>query len=236
MVKNPQAVAAAQSAIAALGGASFYSTTSGVTAQGNLTAGTGGISGAVSWENAGTEFKYVRPGPNGPITFVSAHGNPVIVDGNAVQQQLANLAVVEFPVHLPAVALAAELNNPNVSFSVQTVTIGGTPAVAVSTVDMTDTMTAAMCQQTWYLNPATFVPFRVDYLAAAVGNGSNTMPTTILLSNYQNVSGFQVPFQIVTMANGQQISQVTLTSVRVAVQVPATDFDPPTTNATAGAQ
>jgi hypothetical protein len=234
--RDPQAVGVIQSSIAALGGAAYYSQTSGVIAQGTITAAPAAVSGQITRENQGPEFMEQRPGPNGPILFLSGHGNPAIVANGNIQQGIGQLAMNYFPLHLPAVGLNNALNNPNLSVSsIQQTTMNGESAIEISTVDDTSSLSAAICQQTWYFDATTLLPFRVDYLTSDVSNALNTMQETTLLSNYQQVSGALIPFKIVTFLNGQQISETDLTSVQLDVSIPSSDFDPPTTSTT-GAQ
>jgi len=228
VVRDPQALALIQKAIQGLGGISFYSQTNGVAAQGTLNAAAGAISGPIVWEWAGAEFRYQRPGANGAVVFVSGHGNPALSDSGKVRRGIGHLAMVTFPIHLPAVALAASLNNPNVSISsIQSVSINGVNALMISFVDQTDLLSSAICHQTWYFDPTTFVPFRVDYLTSDANDALNTVQEYSLLSNYHNVSGVSVPFHIVTFFNGQQVEDVALTSVQLGASIPSTDFEPP---------
>ena len=49
-----------------------------------------------------------------------------------------------------------------------------------------------------------------------------------LFSNYQKVSGATIPFLVTTLADGQEIEQVTFTSVVIGGSIPITEFDAPT--------
>jgi hypothetical protein len=230
--RDANAIALLSRAVATLGGSASYSQTSGVVARGNLTAATGGISGPILWENAGTEFRYERPGPNGSIIFVSGHGNPAIADGGKVQRNIGHVAMVTFPWHLPSVVLASQLRNANVQVAAtQQVTLDGASAIKLSLNDETDELSATICKQDWYFDSATLLPTRVDFLAAEVHNALNNAKMTVLLSDYRSVSGALIPFHMVTLFEGQQISDVALTSVQLNVSIPTTDFDARATTA-----
>jgi hypothetical protein len=128
VVRDSPSLAVIQKAIQALVGTESYSQTNGVIARGTLEAAPGGISGAILWEWAGSEFHYERPGPNGTVVvFASGHGSPALSEDGKTQRSLDHLAMVTFPVHLPSVALAAIFSNPNVSFGTpQQATVNGT--------------------------------------------------------------------------------------------------------------
>src|SRR2546426_7267260 len=193
--RDAQAVALLNRAVAALGGTGVYSATNGVIARGTLTASTGGISGPIVLENAGTEFRYERPGPNSPIVFASHHGNPGIADSGKVRRNIGHLAMVDFPAHLPGVVLAAHLNNSRIQVTAaQQVTLDTAPAIKISLNDQTDELSSIICKQDWYVDPATLLPPRVDYLASEANNALNTAKMTVLLSDYRPVSGQLIPF------------------------------------------
>lgn len=226
--RDANAVALLSSSVTTLGGTGSYSATNGIIARGNLTAAAGGISGPVLWENAGSEFRYERPGPSGSIIFVSGHGNPAIADSGKVQRNIGHLAMVNFPWHLTSIVLASELSNAKVQVAaLQQVTLDGVSAFKVSLNDQSDSITSVICKQDWYFDPATLRPTRVDFLAAEVHNALDNARMTVLFSDYRSVSGLQIPFRIVTLFEDRQISDVALTSVQVNASFPTTDFDAP---------
>lgn len=228
VVRDPQSLAVIQKAIQALGGIGSYSQTNGVIARGTLEAAPGGVSGPILWEWAGSEFRYERPGANGAVVvFASDHGSPALSEEGKTRRSLDHLAMVTFPVHLPSVALAAIFNNPKVSLGTpQQTTVNDTSALTISVVDQTNELSSKICRQTWYFDPATLLPFRVDYLTSDANNALNTMQQYSLLSDFHNVSGILVPFHIITFFNGQQDQDVTMTSVEVGVSIPISDFEP----------
>ncbi len=226
--RDTNAIALLSRSVTALGGTGAYSATNGVIARGTLTASPGGISGPILWENAGAEFRFERPGPSGTIVFVSGHGNPGIADGGRVRRNIGHLAMTNLPPHLVAATLASHLANSAIQISaVQQVTLNGTSALKVSTVDTSDELSVIICKQDWYLDPNTLLPLRVDFLASEARNALDTAKMTYLFSNWQNVSGVLMPFQVVTLFEGQQIFTVTFDSIQIGVSIPAADFDVP---------
>jgi hypothetical protein len=230
-VRDPNTVALLGRAVASLGGPAANSQTNGIIAHGTLTASAGGISGPIVWENAGTEFRYERPGPKGPIVFLSGHGNPAIADGGRVRRNIGHLAMTNLPPHLIAQTLASHLANSTIQISaVQQVALDGTPALKISTIDATDELSAIICKQTWYLDASTLLPLRVDFLASEARNALDTAKMTYIFSNWHNVSGVLMPFQVATLFEGQQVFTLSFDSIQIGVSIPATDFDvPPTT-------
>jgi hypothetical protein len=226
--RDANSLAVLNTTVSALGGTANLSQTNGIVALGNLVASPGGVSGPVKWENMGSEFRYERPGPNGPIVFVSGHGDPAILDGGAIRQGIVHQAMVVFPWYLPGIVLSSQANNPNVSVQgKQSVTVNGVAAIKISTVDQTDDLSAVICKQDWYLDATTLLPFRVDYLDPDRDNALNTVQMTTLLSDYRQVSGVLIPFHITTFFQSQQIWDVTLTSVQLGQPIPSSDFDVP---------
>jgi hypothetical protein len=225
VARDAKAIGLVQTIVQALGGTSFYSATSGVVARGTLTSASGAISGPIVWEWAGTEFRYSRPGPSGSIIFVSGHGNPAIIEGSVIRRGIGHLAMVTYPFHVPSVVLGTLLKNQNVSISsMQTLSLDGVSATAISFVDQTDELSSVICRQTWYFNPQTLVPIRVDYLTSDANNALNTIQESILLSDFRNVSGISIPFHMITFFNGQQIEDTVFTLVEIG-PVPNAEFD-----------
>ena len=214
------------SIVNSMGGASI-SSSNGIVATGNLASTSGGHSGSVRWETMGSEFRYERPGSNGTIVFVSGHGNPAILDNGTVRRKIGHLAMTTLVPHLPVIPLSNSLANPAVEVSApQQVSLGGSvSALKISFIDHTDELSSVICRQDWYIDPNTFLPLRVDFLASEINNALNTAKMTYLFSNYKTDSGVAVPFTITTLFEGQQVSQLDLSSVQVNAAIPATDFD-----------
>src|SRR5262249_18991015 len=110
---------------------------------------------------------------------------------------------------------------------VQPVSLDGVAALKVSTVDLTDDLSAQICKQDWYFDPNTLLPVRVDFLTSQISNALDTATMTYLYSNYQNFSGISFPLHVVTLVSGHQIEEVTFASVQVGASIPPTEFDAP---------
>ena len=132
--------------------------------------------------------------------------------------------------HLSVIVLATALNNPNVEVaSPQRVLLNSSPAIQISLVDKKDELSALICKQDWYLDAQTLLPVRVDFLDSDIHNALSTVKMSYVFTNYQRVSGLAVPFTVDTLIDGQQISEITFTSIQ-AVSIPLSDFDvPPST-------
>ena len=140
------------------------------------------------------------------------------------------------PPYLPFVALAAALSNTNVQIAApQQVALGSSSVIQISFVDKTDDVTSVICKQDWYFNPQTFLPVRVDFLSSEIHNALSTVKMSYVFSNYKLVSGTAIPFTVDTFTDGQQISEITFTSVQIGAPIPSSDFDVPATT-TGGAQ
>lgn len=233
--RDTSSVALLTRTISAMGGSTSASATTGFITKGNLTVSPGGVSGQVTWENAGAEFRYEQPGPNGQIVFVSGHGNPAILDSGKVQRKIGHLAMTNLAPHLAAISLVNSLNSTATEISSpQQVTISGLTAIKISFVDHTDELSSVICKQDWFFDQNSLLPLRVDFLTSEMYNALNTVKMSYLFSNYQNVSGVLIPFTVITLFDGQQVSQLDITSVQVGASIPTTDFDV-TTATSAGA-
>ena len=99
--------------------------------------------------------------------------------------------------------------------------------VKISFRDTTDELTSIICRQDWYFDAATLLPLRVDFLTAEAHNALNTAKMSYLFSNYQAISGVQIPLQVVVLFEGQQILELTFQSVQIGVTLSPSDFDAP---------
>jgi hypothetical protein len=208
---------------------------SGILAIGNIQVAPAGISGPVKWETQGSEFRYDRPGPNGTISFVSGHGSPGIVEGGKVQRHIIHVVMNNLAPHTVAGTLASLLSNPAIRVTApQQITVNGLAATKISTTDTTDELSAVICKQDWYFDPKTLLPVRVDFLTSEVHNAIDTAKMSYLFSDWRSVSGVLMPFQVVTLFEGQQTSVTTFGSIQIGVAIPAAEFDVPAA-ATGGA-
>lgn len=228
ITRDPQALAAVQAAITAMGGAANLSQIRTAVVQGTSEPTSGGDTDSASfiWTWASGEFRMENQSAAGSHTTFSGHGHPVDVrDGTsmAMGQQLLRS---ELPFHIPALALATVLNNPDYSLAViATTTVDGKSTLHVHASDDSDAIGQQVTPQEWYFDESSGLPVRVEYRFPFDGNPKHWILTAIDFANYQAANGTLVPFQLGFTVNGYS-SLATVGSVIFNVGVAATEFDP----------
>ena len=230
-VRDPNALAVIRQAVVALGGSAIGQVqdcvTTGTT---QAFAGSGLTSGSFTWKNSGREFRYENPGPSGLRIFASGHGKPALEDGGAVMPLSPQAGVGSFPPHLLALVLVRALASPRVSVQMLGAgVVGGRPAIRVQvSLGVSTAKGGSSNGQQWFFDASSGLPLRVEYAVAADGAPGVTAVAAAEFSNYRPLSGVMIPFQIVTYADGQQMSVVTLSSVAFNTGIAASEFDLPT--------
>ena len=71
---------------------------------------------------------------------------------------------------------------------------------------------AQMTSINYYLDSQTAIPWAITFPIHDDHNINGTVPVEIVFTQYQAVSGIQVPFQVTRMLNGSPQLQITITS------------------------
>jgi hypothetical protein len=228
-VRDPQAIAVLQSAITALGGTSAVAAITDATVVGTEqdVSNPGGPAATFTWQSAGSEFRFTTQNSNGPYIALSGHGTPA-------QQKQGNwlpwpyhVARTCQPFYLPAVALYAELQDPNHTLTyVGPVTVNGNSAIKIHTFDASDKVGPLVTPQDWYFDPVSFLPLRVDYLFPYQDDANHASPLSMGFANYQNVGGILVPYQLqLQLISASTVA--TITSATFNAGLSSSTFDPP---------
>ena len=233
--RDPQAIALFQQSIAAMGSNVAATQVQTVVAQGSLVSapGSNAPTGTFTWEDqfgpSGHEFASTVQSGSTTQKFVSGHGSPGFISPSGVHNLKPYVANSRLPVHLPVMVLAGLLANSscNISSIVRT-SLSGSPALQIKVHSDTDFITQITSVQTWYFDPITGLPLRIEYRVP-----DNSMPHkfavfTADFSDFRTVQGLAVPFKIAIAEDGTPESIITLSSVAINSPISTADFDLPT--------
>ena len=233
--RDSQAVSLFQKSITAMGGNVAVTQVQTVVAQGSLVAapGSSGPTGTFIWEDqfGASSHEFASTFQSGPSIkkLVSGHGSPGFVSGSTVHKLKPHVAATRVTVHLPAVVLSGLLANQNCSLSsISQATINGSSVLQVQVHTDTDYIQQIASVQTWYFDPATSLPVRLEYRAL-----DNNLPEKFAViaadfSDFRIVLGLAIPFKIIISEDGAPEAAVTLNSVTINSNLSSSDFDLPT--------
>ena len=204
--RDPQAVSAVQNCIVAMGGVSAIAAVQNSVTQGTMQAVQQDwfSNGNFTWQTSGAEFSYDNPTASGRSIIVSGFGKPQASQDGTVSNVYLHVAEAMYPHHLPAVVLLQALQNTSYSMHfVANETLNGEAVVHIQTVLTTDEVTVEVTPEDWYFDASSFMPVQVVYLMPFDGDPRKSITGIEQYSNYQTVSGVQVPFQLVISVAGQ---------------------------------
>jgi hypothetical protein len=230
-VRDAQAVTIVQQSIAAMGGAAAGATQN-VQVQGTLSPAPGSYvtSGNFIWldDFSGSTFEFRHELDTASVARVEAsgHGSPAVEQGSTVKALRAHVTYTALPYHLPVVLLSRELANSNYSIQMGApTTVEGKPAVQVIIKTQTGVIENALSEQHWDFDATTGLPVRIEYRLASTINAIDSIPGAVELSDYREVTGIAVPYQITVFEDATATSTATISSVAFNVTAPASTFD-----------
>jgi hypothetical protein len=228
-IRDDKAVAAVQAAIAAFGGTPTVTVPVQVQAQMQATTAGGSVTGTITWEMSGSQFRVASSFGGATSVMTTGHGNPTAAaNGNS----RAVPTYVAQAIFIPALAgpiLANEFQNSSYSLRyIGPKTVNGTAVTAIETSLSGSPIKSRLTAQIWYFSNATNLPVRVEYRLPAEQIEQASFPAAVDLSNYAASGGGFYPFNIVLYHGAKQVGAITLQSVNTNASIPSTDFDPPT--------
>ena len=238
IVRDAQAIATVQSAIAAMGGTAAVAAIQDATFQGTIqeqtpapSAGQTSDSLTFTWMTAGAQFREETTGATSHRIYVSNSGSPVDQrDGQNVTVP-PFVAQVNLPYQLPGLVLLNELNNPNYTISfVGPTNVNGTAAIQVHTCDETDYTSHLIMPQEWYFDASTGLPIRVEYKLPKDTDVEHPWSLSIDFSNFTAAGAILVP-RTLTINAGPATATATVNSVALNSGVPASAFAAPSAGA-----
>jgi hypothetical protein len=231
--RDPQAIAALQQAIAALGGQAAINSLQNSVAIGAITPASAANwiePGNFKWEDdfSGGSYEFRDELVANGITkvYASGHGHPAFNNGLQNLARSSYTSMANPPFHLPGVLLLRELGNSLCAIQfIETTTVVGSSVVHVRTTIVGDAVQTTLSQQDWYLDTVSGLPLRVVYRVPSNGNALEYDVTTTDFSNYRAVSGIAVPFTMVTSLGGTNLCTATISSISFNVPLSSSDFD-----------
>lgn len=225
--RDAQAVATLQKAVNVMGGAAVAGIQD-CTAQASVQPTPDAHSSpyTITYKNSGDKFRY-ESARDGITTLTASDGHQYSrqVGTGKVERLLGHLLFAEFPKHLVAWVLYQRLQNQNYSlYYAGTATVNGRGVVRVSTRRESDSDWASLTAQVWSFDATTGLPVRVDWVIPLAQNADETVNATLEFSNYQQISGVLVPFQIITTVGGIKIDTTTLTGATLNSGISSTQF------------
>jgi len=238
ITKDPQAISIAQSALAAMGGASALLSYQDSEASGTFTvyATNPAVSYPITLKCKGMrETRVELQLPKGTNVRIVNTGRGVIERPDGTVRHLTmNNTIAERVNHIPRLSILNEYLNSNISVQYQgTAQVNGrkTSVVAVRYVPTTDPsqgpIFAAMTQSVFYVDQSSGLIDKIQYSKYDENNSNNTQKVEVYFGNYQTVNGISVPFHQTTYTDGSLDSDLNLKSVAFNVGLSDSEFTVP---------
>jgi len=227
--RDPQAVAAVQQAVKAMGGTA----PSDSTATGAITRVAGSLteSGTITILTRGTTQTAEQINvPSGQTTAVYSNGQAAETTPSNSGAVVMELAVTDQTPDFPLPWLVAALNNSDESLQyIGQETLNGTAALHVRA---TNTFTsqprlqklAPLSVQDAWFDASSGLPLKIAYTRQAGGGAAPRIPVALFFSNWTNVSGVIYPFQIQKSYNGTPWQTISIQSVVFNTGLTAAQF------------
>jgi hypothetical protein len=232
--RDPQALAAIQQAIVAMGGSNAVAQVQTVIAQGSIASAPGANAPAGNFvsedqfTSQGHEFKDTFQSAELTQNFVSGHGNPGLISNGQTRKFYPHVANSRLALHVPAIVLAGVLSNASYSINwVGSITINGQAAVQIHLHLDTDRFSQTLAAQDWYFDPASGLPLRVEYRVPDTEDPMKFINAAASFSDFRSVQGVLTPFRIQTYEDAHVRHILILSSVTFNQPTPSSDFDLP---------
>lgn len=226
--RDPQAIAAVEQALDALGNKTAYLHVHTIVIRGNIQTVDGQAISSFLWEDdlSGKipEFrKEIRSG-NSVALLVSGHGTPSQHRDGRQRQLPVQVALALPPFYVPGVVLTRQLNNPTYSFQLVDDADG---LIHVRTSWQLNLGTASVSVQDWYFSTNTKLPVRVQYVLPNSEKPSQLKPVFLEFSDFRTVtaSGIAIPFSMIGHGVNQQIRKFAVTEAQINTPIDSNHFE-----------
>lgn len=233
--QDPQAVAVAQSAFTAMGGAQAVAGYQDSLASGTATISAGGnsVSYAITVRSKGLrETRVELQMPKGTNVRIVNQGQGAILrpDGSVKTLDLNN-TFYEHVNHVPLLSLLAEYASGNVNLLYKGVVQVQGQAEDVIEIDFVPNLNpinapifASMSRTLFFVNQTTRLVDKTQSTPLYEGDAKNTVTEEVYLTDYRSMSGLMVPFHQTVFTDGQLDSDITFTSVNFNVGLSDSEF------------
>jgi len=235
LTQDPQAIAVAQAAFAAMGGAQAVAAYQDSVASGTATIYVGGtpVSYPITLKSKGLrETRNELQMPKGTNIRVVNQGQGAITrpDG-AVKSLDANNTFYEHVSHVPLLSVLAEYAGGNVNLLYK-----GTATVQGQTEDVIELdfvpdlgpgngpVWASMSRTLFFVNQSTRLVDKTQHSSFGEGNPNDTFNEEVYYTDYRSVNGILVPFHQTVFIDGQLDTDLKLASVNLNVGLSDSDF------------
>jgi hypothetical protein len=232
--KDAKALVVVERALAALGGHSVAAQFSTAELTGSITPNGSSEQKAFRWKDqvVGHSYSSRKETQSGQKTnvFVNAGDGDtgIFVPGGKQKKLYSHVGISgAVPLHLPAVALLLALSSPEHSISVIDPAQTGSP-IHVRIKTEASVEKRFLSTQDWYFDPTTGLPIRVSYRLANSLNALDSIEAICDYSQFRSFGGMAVPTSMTAFERGQEVAQITVTSVTFGVAVSASEFQLPT--------
>jgi outer membrane lipoprotein-sorting protein len=238
LTQDPQAVAVAQAAFAAMGGAQAVAAYQDSVASGTATMYAGGtpVSYPITMKSKGLrETRVELQLPKGTNVRIVNQGQGAIVrpDGT-VNSLYSNNTFYEHVNHIPLLSVLAEYSTGNVNLLYKgTAQVQGQSedVIEIDFVPNLDPLQgpifASMNRTLFFVNRITGFVDKIQATPFNEGDSKNTFTEELYLSDYRSVNGLQVPFRQTLFINGQLDTDMKFQSVTFNVGLSDSDFSLP---------
>ncbi len=235
ITKDPQAVAVAEKALAAMGGVQALLSYQDSQATGTLTlyGGSAPVAYPITLKCKGTQKTRVEvQKSDGTNVRIMNQGQAVVEksDGTVVKL-VTNNTLAERVNHIPLLSILGEYQGGSIQVQYLGVTrINGqnTDIIGISLVPTTDPVQgpiyASMTQTLFFVDQQTSLIDKVQYTNYAENNLSSTQTVEVYFNNYQLANGILVPFHQTIYEDGAIDSDIALSSVTFNVGLTDAEF------------
>jgi hypothetical protein len=233
--QDPQAVAVAQAAFTAMGGAQAIAGYQDSLASGTVTLSVGGnpVSYPITMKSKGLrETRVELQMPKGTNVRIVNQGQGAILrpDGS-VKPLYSNNTFYEHVNHVPLLSVLAEYANGNVNLIYKGVAQVQGQSEDVVEVDFVPNLDpvqgpifASMSRTLYFVNQTTRLVDKTQSTPFYEGDMKNTVTEEVYLADYRSVNGVMVPFHQTVFSDGKLDSNITFTSVNLNVGLSDSEF------------
>jgi hypothetical protein len=233
--QDPQAVAVAQAAFAAMGGAQAVAAYQDSVASGTVTIYTGGtpVSYPITMKSKGLrETRVELQLPKGSNVRIVNQGQGAILrpDGS-VKTLYSNNTFYEHVNHVPLLSVLAEYASGNVNLLYNGAAQVQGQAEDVIEVDFVPNLDAvigpifaSMSRTLFFVNQTTKLVDKIQHASFYEGNQNDTVNEETYFYDYRTVNGMLIPFHQTLFIDGQLDTDLTFTSVSLNVGLSDSDF------------
>jgi hypothetical protein len=236
--QDGQAIAVAQAAFAAMGGAPAVAGYQDSLASGTVTISTGGnpVSYPITMKSKGLrETRVELQMPKGTnVRIVNQGQGGIVKPDGTIKALYSNNTFAEHVNHVPVLSLLAEFANGNVNLLYQGVAQVQGQSEDVIEVDFVPNLDpaeapifASMSRTLYYVNQSTRLVDKTQRSAFAEGDLNSTFTEEVYLADYRSVNGLLVPFHQTIFIDGQLDSDFVFASVVFNVGLLDSEFTVP---------